>query len=90
MNEYLISAEGCKDFGLTFEAEDDGAAIEKFKDTIPELIEWSKVWNLYIVERNGFPELHTVVDATGPYHQAFIKQGILEDDAEITIETSED
>ena len=74
-----MNAEGCEDFGLSFEAEDDAAAVEKFEETIPELVEWSKVWTLFIVERKGFPELHTAVDATGPYHQAFVKQGTLED-----------
>lgn len=79
MREYLMSAEECDEFGLTFFAENDEAAIEDLKEVIPQLVGWGKVWNLHLVERTENPELHLYTDADGWYHQIFVKQGILDD-----------
>jgi hypothetical protein len=81
MNEYLMSADECEEFGLTFEAEDNDTAIKKLKETVPKLASFGSVWNLYIVERGeAFSDLHTCVDETGAYHQVFVQQAKLEDD----------
>jgi len=78
-----MMAEGCNDLGMLIEAENSDEAIAEMKREIPKLMYMENEWNLYLVVRDEFPELHNAVDETGPHHTVFVYNAKLDEDGNV-------
>lgn len=72
MNEYILTDDGPDAIGHVFETETHGQAITFVRKRYLGSGQWETARNLYMIEREEYPELHDAVDDIGPHHLVFV------------------
>jgi hypothetical protein len=89
MNEYSLIDDATKGVAFLYYADTNEDAIALSKIHVADVRGWGTSWKLYLVERDDDPEIHNVLDASGPLHEVFVhkfsfdENGILLEDYSI-------